>query len=438
MLCSPATIPPVKSSTNSGESLASTEAKATRQDSDDSRVSKRAYLLLFAGLVSVGMGQSLIFAILPPVARDLGLSEVQVGFIFAVSGLLWVLTSPFWGRRSDIWGRRPVILIGLVGYAVSMTALGLVVQASLAGWLALFPAYILMILTRAIFGMLGSATPPAANAYVADRTAPKERVAQLALQGAGFGLGFTLGPGVASLLLMFGLLTPFYAIALFAIVSAIVIGLRLPEQTPHRGQERGEKLAGRKKPVSPLDPRVAPYMMVGIALGIGQATAMQTASFYAIDVLGMSIEQSARLVGFALMGAAASGLFVQLVVIRVWKPMPRSMMSVGSVCGVIGFSMLVVANTYPAMLVAMIVLGLSFGLVRPGTTAGASLAVNWDEQGAVAGLMNTTGALGAVFAPVVGMSLYQFMPRAPYILDLLLMLFALALLIWHPQFRIRR
>lgn len=423
---------------NDGESSAPAGLEDTKKQRKFARLSRRAYLLLFTGLVSVGMGQSLMFAILPPVARNLGLSEVQVGVIFAISGVLWVLTSPFWGRRSDVWGRRPVILIGLVGYAVSMVALGVVVQASLAGWLALFPAYILMIATRAIFGALGSATAPAANAYIADRTAPRERVAQLALQGAGFGLGFTLGPGVASLLLIFGLLTPFYAIAFFACVSAIIIGLYLPEKTRPRKKVQDRQPARREKRVSPLDSRVAPYMAVGIALGIGQATAMQTAGFYAIDVLGMTIEQSARLVGFALMGTAASGLFVQLVVIRIWKPMPRSMMGVGSLFGIVGFLILVVTSSYTGLLIALIILGFTFGLVRPGTIAGASLAVGRDEQGAVAGLMNTTGALGAVFAPVVGMSLYQLMPRAPYVLDLLLMAFALALLIWHPQFRERR
>ena len=107
-------------------------------------VSRRAFLLLFTGLLSIGMGQSLMFAILPPVARNLGLSEVQVGMIFAISGLLWALSSPFWGRLSDRWGRRPVILVGLLGYAVSMAMFGFVVQISLTGWLALTPAYLLI------------------------------------------------------------------------------------------------------------------------------------------------------------------------------------------------------------------------------------------------------------------------------------------------------
>ena len=60
--------------------------------------------LLFVCLMALGMGHSLFFAIFPPLARDLGLSEVQASTIFTLSAVLWVLMSPFWGRRSDVWG----------------------------------------------------------------------------------------------------------------------------------------------------------------------------------------------------------------------------------------------------------------------------------------------------------------------------------------------
>lgn len=40
---------------------------------------KRAIALLFVCLIGNGIGQTLMFAILPPLARDLGLSEFQVG-----------------------------------------------------------------------------------------------------------------------------------------------------------------------------------------------------------------------------------------------------------------------------------------------------------------------------------------------------------------------
>ena len=67
--------------------------------------------LLFVCLMTLGMGHSLFFAIFPPLARDLGLSEVQASAIFTLSAVLWVLMSPFWGRRSDVWGRKPVICL---------------------------------------------------------------------------------------------------------------------------------------------------------------------------------------------------------------------------------------------------------------------------------------------------------------------------------------
>src|SRR5690606_40383143 len=37
--------------------------------------------LLFAALVAVGMAQTIVFAVLAPLAREVGLSEVQVGGI---------------------------------------------------------------------------------------------------------------------------------------------------------------------------------------------------------------------------------------------------------------------------------------------------------------------------------------------------------------------
>jgi hypothetical protein len=58
---------------------------------------------------------------------------------------------------------------------------------------------------------------------------------------------------------------------------------------------------------------------------------------------------------------------------------------------------------------------LGFGFLRPGFTAGASLAVGPHEQGAVAG--RTTSVNGAVFVlgPSIGVGLYQFWGPLPYI-----------------------
>ena len=44
---------------------------------------KLGFRVLFLAMFAIGTGQTLFIAVLPPYARGLGLSEVQVGFIFS-------------------------------------------------------------------------------------------------------------------------------------------------------------------------------------------------------------------------------------------------------------------------------------------------------------------------------------------------------------------
>ena len=71
--------------------------------------------LLSSGLFFVGAGQAVVFITIPPLARDLGLSEIQTGIIFASSALAWMVFSPYWGKLSDRIGRKLIVVIGLNG-----------------------------------------------------------------------------------------------------------------------------------------------------------------------------------------------------------------------------------------------------------------------------------------------------------------------------------
>src|SRR5262245_12792202 len=155
---------------------------------------KRAIALLFCCLIANGVGQTLMFAILPPLARDLKLSEFQVGSIFAVSATIWVFTSAFWGARSDFWVRRPIILIRLIAFCVSLLGFASVMRFGLWGLITPTATYALLVLTRSIFGIFGSGAYPAAQAYIADRTTASERTEGIAMLNAAFGLGAAIGP----------------------------------------------------------------------------------------------------------------------------------------------------------------------------------------------------------------------------------------------------
>src|SRR5262249_57033992 len=116
------------------------------------------------------------------------------------SASIWVFGSPVWGLQSDVWGRRPVILIGLLGFGLSMALLATTIALGAAGLLSAVAVYPLLIGSRCVFAVVGSGTGPASQAYIADRTSTAERAAGLTLVTAAGGLGETLGPALAAAL----------------------------------------------------------------------------------------------------------------------------------------------------------------------------------------------------------------------------------------------
>jgi MFS family permease len=365
--------------------------------------------LLFVCLMTLGMGHSLFFAIFPPLARDLGLSEVQASAIFTLSAVLWVLMSPFWGRRSDVWGRKPVILLGLVGFGISTGGLAVLLVIGQQGWLPLMTLYVLMILIRSIFGFFGSGSPSAAQAYIADRTTREERTSGVAAIGAAFGMGTIIGPGFAAVLAALHLLAPFFAVAVFALCGALAIALFLPER------QKPTATSKHTPPLKITDKRIRLFLFLGVTVSTIGAAVMQVAAFFVMDTMHLTGQETAQVVGVGMMGMAMATLFAQLVIIPRTNASVRALLVMGILITMLGISFLLfpVMNT-ALFTVSMTLQGLGSGLMRPAVAAGGSLAVEPEEQGAVAGFNSSTAAVGFVFVPVVLMPLYLYSPTAPF------------------------
>ena len=65
---------------------------------------------------------------------------------------------------------------------------------------------------------------------------------------------------------------------------------------------------------------------------------------------------------------------------------------------------------------------MGFGLFRPGFTSGASLAVDLDEQNAVAGMVSSVNGIPYVAAPSLGVALYGLGLPLPFLVIGALML----------------
>ncbi len=381
--------------------------------------------LLFFALFNSILGLSVLFPVLAPLGRELGLTELQVGSLSTAYALMQLLISPYWGRRSERVGRKPVILTGIVGFALSFFGFGVVAHLGTKGVLSGGLLYGGLLAARLLGGTLSSATIPTAQAYVADVTDREKRTSGMAVIGAAFGLGIIFGPGIGAALSTFGLLVPVYFSAGMAVVNALFVWTSLPEPKRHEGRRVGN--------VALVDGRIWPLLAIGLAAALAAVSMEQTIAFLFQDRLSLDAKHTARAVGMALVVYGVVAVFAQGVLIRRLRLKPSTLLRVGVPVAALGLAGLVFANDFASLTVALAMQGLGQGFVSPGVTSALSLAVDDEQQGAVAGYNSSAQALGRMLGPLAGTALYQLKPAFPYAFACSLLVVVMVVILVAPQ-----
>lgn len=396
-----------------------------------------AFMILFVVSLIATAGNMGLQSVLPAIGREFHLSDTLVAGAFAISALMWTVASPVWARLSDKVGRKNVILIGLGGFVVSMTGFGLAATSGIEGWLGAVLAFILMATARTIYGVFGSASPIASQAYVADRTSPEQRTQAMSLLASAQGLGTVIGPVLSPffILPLVGLAGPMYVYALVGLIVLIVVWKKLPSgdvvRTPSPSGDRGDKGLWR-------DPRVRDYLLYGLLIVSAQAVNISVLGFHIIDEMaatGMAARQAQPFIGVAMFAGAAATLMVQWGLIPLLKMQPRELMRWGAALALLGNLMSIIAPGYFGVVVGYAIVSMGVGFARPGFTAGSSIAVKPHEQGAVAGLMMSIAGLGFLISPVVGVFLYELVEWGAFAGNSVLLALALALAFLSPVLR---
>jgi MFS family permease len=373
------------------------------------QLTRRQLTVLILALMATGMGQSLVFAILAPLGREVHLRELQITSIIAISALIFGLAAPRWGRLSDRVGRKPIIITGLVGYSVGTVCFSSVFYGGLAGLLSGTALYAVLLITRCSQSIVMSATGPASMAYAADHSSREQRTKTMARLGTANSMGTILGPAVSGVLATFGLLAPLYFAAGLAAVAAVVVWRQLPV-TP-AAQLTPRKIAVKLRYA---DPRIALFLFTAVGLFIGFSAIQQTLGFQLQDKLHLSGIETAQMTGAAMLVSAVFTFVIQVTVMQRVQLRPMQFIRIGLASMLLGAIVVSAFETFAVLAIGMAFLGTGMALCMPSVSAGASLAVTPEEQGGAAGLVSSCPAIGFVIGPIAAGGLYQIhSPLAP-------------------------
>jgi MFS family permease len=387
--------------------------------------------LLFMVMLVTAAGNTAMQSVMPSIGTALKVEDVWISLAYSWSALLWVVCAPFWARRSDQRGRKAMMALGLSGFITSFVLCGAALWAGLSGLMSAFWTLIAFALARSLYGGFGSAAPPAVQAYVASRTPRATRTQALSLIASSFGLGTVIGPALAPLMVVpflgLGLTGPFLCFAAIGLVALVLLRLRLPNDTPQfaaRGSPapyasasgapadpeetaEGEEMAEPPR-LTWRDPRLRPWVFAGLVGGHAQAMVQGIAGFLVLDRLGLRAtpDAGAGPIGIVLMSGAIATLLAQWGLIPRFDLGPRAASLWGITAAALGTMILAVAGDLHLIALGYAIASLGFGLFRPGTTAGTSLAVTRAEQGQASGIVASLAGASYIYAPALGVWLY--------------------------------
>lgn len=375
--------------------------------------------------------QQLLTPLLAPLARELGLSEFQLGLVVTIAAAALTVMSPVWGRAVDTIGPRAVLLggiglaaLGLAGFAAAVGwGLG---GENRAGW-----TFAGMLLTRSLLFGAGIAAAPVVGVALAASTTTDEagRTKSVSMVGAAQGLSFVLGPAAGGALATVSVLLPLWispSVLAILFVVLVVAWKPAPLAAPVEKAPRAK--------LSPFDRRLLPILAVGFVVYLGLSM-MIVIGFLVADRLGLDSERTAGAVGVAFFVTGVVLVLTQGVVVPRLGWHVLRLLRVGMPIALVGFLVIALAGQLWSITVGMALLAGGVGLAIPGYTTAATLVARPREQGAVSGLVTANIGLTFMVGPIVGTGLYEFAPIAPLLVGAALSALAAAYLYLAPSAR---
>jgi DHA1 family multidrug resistance protein-like MFS transporter len=351
-------------------------------------ITRKNILILSFTLLVVMLGYGMIQPIIPFLITKLGASGSDLGVLSAVYAAMQLVCAPLWGTLSDRIGRKPVLLIGVLGYAIAMFIFGLATR------------FWMLFVARTFSGVLSSAAMPTAMAYISDNLPEEKRGGAMGQLGASMGLGVVLGPLLGGFLSTDSLSLPFFVGSGLALLSLVLVFILLPESHPAQTAETAvqtENFWQRDVLQKILLSPTGILMLLIFIIAFGMTNFQGIVGLYVVRKFAFDTRQvgaiwmvlgAVMIISQGALTGPLTKLFGDVTVIRF-----------GLFMGAIGFGALLLANGFISILLSTGFFILAVALIGPALNSSLS-AFGGKHQGALMGLNTAFASLGRVVGPL--------------------------------------
>jgi len=372
--------------------------------------SKRNLYILTFVLFVVMLGYGIIIPILPFYIESMGAGGTELGLLVASYAVMRLVFGPIWGGLSDRVGRKPVLLVGILGYAVTMV------------WFGLANTLWMLFAVRILSGVLSSATAPTTMAFIGDSTPEKERGGGMGLLGAAGGVGTIVGPVLGGFLAGTSLSAPFFLAAGLSVLSLLLAVVFLPESLPvemRQTNQKNQKLVDLKQWRQAIMSPIGNLLALTFVSTCGLMIFANVFGLYALEKFDFGPEDvGVMMMVLGLVSAVVQGLLAGPAT-KKWGD--ENVIKLSLLGTALGYGLMLLANTYITILLATAFFALTVALQVPALTSLTSRRATV-PQGIAMGLSNSFVSLGRIVGPVLGGAILDVNLNLPYLCGAAIML----------------
>lgn len=351
------------------------------------------------------LGMSLVFPVEPFIKNEYHFTAFDMGVMSSLFAFVQFVASPIVGRFSDKIGRKPMLVWGLLIFAIAEFVFALAQHL----WV--------LDLSRAVDGLSAAMFVPTSMALAADITTERDRAKVIGWLSAAFSGGLILGPGLGGLLAHVSYKFPFWVAGVLGLISTVIAWRFLPRDEDERFQSEtkdpeGELLGSSWQQIKQImTPTLAVLFGMIFVAAFGLAGFESIYSLYVNEVHNFDLGAIALVLTLnGIISLVLQVFFFERLV--QWLGEVR-LVEYSFLLSIVGTILVIYDHSHWQLIVATLFVFEAFDLLRPAITT-LLTKMSKSNQGLLNGINMSLTSIGNIIGPLITGALLDVNYQYPY------------------------